>query len=86
MTVVGSAIATTGTKADDAPGHIQASTSRRLSVGSKLRLPPTPIRVTPKGKESGHLVSWDCVRKVELRTQLWAFSTTEARCAKSRYE
>src|SRR5260370_568015 len=36
---------------NDAPGRRQASTSRRLSVGSKLRLPPPPTPVPPHRKK-----------------------------------
>ncbi|KVK74277.1 hypothetical protein WS90_31210 [Burkholderia cepacia] len=67
----------------DAPDCRQASTSRRLSVGSKLRLPPTPTRVTRKGKKVRSFSVMDCVRKFGLRTQSWTFSNAEARCAKT---
>ena len=53
----------------DVPGWRQASISRFLSIGSKLRLPPTPTRVTRSGKKLRSSCVMDCVRKIRLRTQ-----------------
>jgi hypothetical protein len=54
---------------NEAPGRIQVSTGLRLSTGSKLRLPPTPTRVTRNGKNLRSSSVMDLVRKVGLRTQ-----------------
>ena len=43
---------------NDAPCCGQVSISRRLSTGSKLRLPSTPTRAPPRAKSSGHPRSW----------------------------
>lgn len=48
----------------DAPVCRQASISRRLPAGSKLRLPPTPTRVTRKGKKVRSSWVMNCVRKL----------------------
>lgn len=53
----------------DAPGSRHASTSRRLSAGSKLRLPPTPTRVTRKGKKGQVIMGHGLRPQVGLRTQ-----------------
>lgn len=69
---------------NDAPGCWQASTSSRLPTGSKLRLPPTPMRVTRKGKNERSSWVINCVRKLGLRTQSWILLDSKARWGKLR--